>query len=113
MKKNGPAITSALFKSAQKLNNIGDNYDAILCTMALLCVEVGSEETLVELFRLALGLQSFASDLDTSELSLGHRAALQNMVAKYMNVSSQLMAIPALCQHVEDVIKVIHRKNKT
>src|SRR5690606_37132371 len=34
------------------------------------------------------------------------RAEIHNLVAKFLNLSAQLLAIPALCQHVQQVIKL-------
>ncbi len=102
MKKNGYGILSSLYRSALAPDNTGESYDAILCTMSLLCVEVGCDEVVVELFRMALGLQSAALDPSTV-MTLFDRKEIQNLVAKYLNLASQLMAIPALCQHVHQV----------
>ncbi|KIH61552.1 hypothetical protein ANCDUO_08178, partial [Ancylostoma duodenale] len=74
--------------------------DAIQCTMSLLCIEVGFDETLIELFRLAFALQSLALDPQQS-FTADKRIALHNLVAKYMNLAAQLMANPSLCQHVQ------------
>ncbi|KIH61550.1 hypothetical protein ANCDUO_08176 [Ancylostoma duodenale] len=77
--------------------------DAIQCTMSLLCIEVGFDETLIELFRLAFALQSLALDPQQS-FTADKRIALHNLVAKYMNLAAQLMANPSLCQHVQQVV---------
>uniref|UniRef100_A0A1I7XQG4 Non-specific serine/threonine protein kinase n=1 Tax=Heterorhabditis bacteriophora TaxID=37862 RepID=A0A1I7XQG4_HETBA len=76
--------------------------DAIQCTMSLLCIEVGFDETLIELFRLSLALQSLAVDT-TQSFSNEKQLAIHNLVAKYMNLAAQLMANPPLCQHVQQV----------
>ncbi len=39
------------------MNNRVDNFEALYCTLALLCIETGGDEILIELFRLALGIQ--------------------------------------------------------
>ncbi|EPB75989.1 hypothetical protein ANCCEY_04910 [Ancylostoma ceylanicum] len=59
--------------------------------------------TLIELFRLALALQSLALDPQQS-FTADKRIALHNLVAKYMNLAAQLMANPSLCQHVQQVV---------
>lgn len=56
----------------------------------------------MELFRFCFGLQRLALDAE-EDFSLKKRAGLHNVVAKYMNLSSQLLAIPLLCQHVQQV----------
>ncbi|XGW13265.1 hypothetical protein V3C99_013698, partial [Haemonchus contortus] len=83
--------------------NLQQHIDAIQCTMSLLCIEVGFDETLIELFRLAFALQSLAVD-NLMVFSDEKRIALHNLVAKYMNLAAQLMANPSLCQHVQQVV---------
>ncbi|VDL84334.1 unnamed protein product, partial [Nippostrongylus brasiliensis] len=83
--------------------NLLQHMDAIQCTMSLLCIEVGYDETLIELFRLAFALQSLAVD-QSMAFSNEKRIALHNLVAKYMNLAAQLMANPSLCQHVQQVV---------
>uniref|UniRef100_A0A914VNN2 Uncharacterized protein n=1 Tax=Plectus sambesii TaxID=2011161 RepID=A0A914VNN2_9BILA len=106
MKKNMHAILSTLYRSATSGGGVNSqaNMDAILCTLSLLCVEVGFDEVLVELFRLVFGLQTSALD-HTVRITAQNRARIHNLVAKYLNLSSQLLAIPALCQHIQQVIK--------
>ncbi len=50
-----------LFESFKMNNNTGENYDALYTTLALLCVEMSSDEVLVEIVRVALCLQDTAS----------------------------------------------------
>lgn len=57
---------------------------------------------LVELFRLVFGLQTAVLD-PTLRITVQNRARIHNVVAKYLNLSSQLLAIPAFCQHVQQV----------
>ncbi|CAI4231697.1 unnamed protein product [Auanema sp. JU1783] len=106
MRKNTHNITQMLYKAIVMIAEddfITSHVDSILCTMSLLCIEVGFDETLIELFRLALGIQSYALD-DTIEMGDQKRMALHNLVAKFMNLAAQLMANPALCQHVQQVV---------
>lgn len=104
MKRHCYPICSTLYKCAMAADNSSENFDAILCTMILLCVEVGCEEVIVELYRLALGFQTVAADSATA-MTKFYRIELHNLVAKFINVSAQLLAIPALCQHVQQVVK--------
>lgn len=38
-------------------SNKVDNFEALYCTMALICIEMSSKETVVELIRLGLDMQ--------------------------------------------------------
>ncbi|VDN25036.1 unnamed protein product [Gongylonema pulchrum] len=59
---------------------------------------------LIQLFRLSFALQSLALE-SSFGFSGSKRIAVHNLVAKYLNFSSQLMAIPSLCQHVQQIVK--------
>ena len=41
----------------QQVNNRVDNFENLFCTMCLLCIEMGSDEVLIELVRFLLGIQ--------------------------------------------------------
>ncbi|VDP05717.1 unnamed protein product [Soboliphyme baturini] len=68
IRKNCSAIFSALYKSTLMANNTSDNYDAIFYTLALILIEIGSEDMVIDLFRLCLAIQGAAYD---SSLHLG------------------------------------------
>lgn len=59
-------------------------------------------QMLIQLYRLSFALQSMALE-SSFGFSGSKRIAIHNLVAKYLNFSSQLMAIPSLCQHVQQV----------
>lgn len=61
---------------------------------------------LIQLFRLSFALQSMALE-SSFRFNGAKRIAIHNLVAKYLNFSSQLMAIPSLCQHVQQVIYIL------
>ncbi|VBB30779.1 unnamed protein product [Acanthocheilonema viteae] len=107
MRNYAPHLLNALHRCVwmvpeDKTQN--EHMDAILCTMALLCIEVGFDEMLIQLFRLSFALQSMALE-SSFRFSGAKRIAIHNLVAKYLNFSSQLMAIPSLCQHVQQIVK--------
>ena len=106
MKKNGNLLYWHIYENIQKNNNRVDNFQGLYCTMALLCLELSDEEVLVELFCLALGIQELAIN---TALPITHKCAVHALVAAYLNLMSQLTAIPALIQHVTAVVKVRRR----
>lgn len=106
MRKHIHDMTQMLYRAVTLVvddENLQLHMDAIQCTMSLLCIEVGFDETLIELFRLAFALQTLAVDLSNG-FSAEKRIALHNLIAKYMNLAAQLMANPSLCQHVQQVV---------
>lgn len=104
MRKNGYFIYSTLYKCALMPGNTDDNYAALLCTLLLMCVEVGCEMAIVDSYRLALALQSAALD-ESSAMSPDCRVQVHNFVARYFSLSSQLLVIPLLCQHAQQVLQ--------
>ena len=82
--------------------------DCLLTSMCLVCIETGHDAQLIELFRLCFALQELALDYTTplsADFSTRKRAALHNVVAKYMLLCSQLLDIPMLCQHVQQTLE--------
>ncbi|UYV63414.1 EFR3A, partial [Cordylochernes scorpioides] len=57
MKKHGPEILAVLYESVQLSGNTEENYNVIFTTLALICVELGSEEVISDLLRLVFALQ--------------------------------------------------------
>jgi hypothetical protein len=68
--------------------------------MSLLCIEIGNDETQVELLRLAFALQQMALE---NQMSFEKIIQMHNLVARFLNLASQLISIPSLCQHVQQV----------
>ncbi|XP_077495686.1 protein EFR3 homolog stmA isoform X3 [Amblyomma americanum] len=105
MKKNGPDLLSHIYENAQLPNNLPTNFQALYTTLALLCVELGSEDVLIELLRLMFAIQDLPSSGLVS-MSGAHMASLHALVAAFMFLAGQLTSIPSLCSHVNEVIKV-------
>lgn len=57
IRKHGPEIFTALYESLELQNNTSENYDSIYATIALITVELLSEETMMDLIRLLLSMQ--------------------------------------------------------
>lgn len=103
MKKHGHEIFLHIYDNMCFPNNRSENSDALYCTLALLCVEVGSEEALMDMLRLTLALQEMA--LTNNGIYDEQRYAIHHIVASYLNLIGQLTAVPEMCQHIEKVIK--------
>jgi len=67
--------------------------------------QVACEESIVDSYRLVLALQMAAVD-DVIALSTETRLQVHNFVARYLAFSSQLLALPTLFQHVQQVGKI-------
>jgi hypothetical protein len=101
IKKNGPLFFWHLYETLQLSNNKVDNFETVFTTMVLLFIELGADEVLIDIFRLALEIQNTAVN---APLPITHKCALHALVAAYLYIVSQLSAIPALGQHVTKVI---------
>ncbi|KAI6172439.1 hypothetical protein M3Y98_00973300 [Aphelenchoides besseyi] len=106
MKSNSAIILSSLYTFAQMMDedDLQKHADSLLCSMCLICIETGHDAQLIELFRLCFALQDLALD-STANFNIKKRATLHNVVAKYMNLCSQLLCLPALCHDVQQVIE--------
>ncbi|XP_064604803.1 protein EFR3 homolog B-like isoform X2 [Liolophura sinensis] len=103
MKRVGTSFYAHLYENMEKESNRLENYKALYCTMALISIEMGEEDILVELLRLALDIQDLA--VSSQHLTVAYRCAIHAMVAAYLNLISQLTSIPALYQCTAQVIE--------
>lgn len=53
--KHGPVIYDALYTSLTLESNTVENIEAVYTTLALLCVELASHETVIDLLQLVIG----------------------------------------------------------
>lgn len=80
--KHGPVIYDALYSSLQMESNNVENMESVYTTLALLCVEVASQETVVDLIQLVLGLQTLS--LNSTNLSSAQKFNLHAIVASLL-----------------------------
>ncbi|CAE1178789.1 unnamed protein product [Acanthosepion pharaonis] len=102
MKKTGNHFYHHLYENIEMETNHLDNFASLYCTMALILVEVGSNEILVDLCRLALDIQHMVCT--TNHLPIMHKCAIHALLAAYLNLLALLMAIPAFSDHVNQVL---------
>jgi hypothetical protein len=57
IRKHGPEVYRSLYESLEQPNNTVENIEAVYTTLALLCVELASEETVMEMLRLVISIQ--------------------------------------------------------
>lgn len=109
MSKHGSDLLMHIYENAKFSNNTQDHFDAIFTTLALLCVEMSSEEILSELFRVTFALQDLclsgnSNPGESRGLSEVHKSAIHGIVAGFFHLTAGLTAIPLLCSHVEQII---------
>ncbi|BFY99181.1 hypothetical protein BsWGS_02221 [Bradybaena similaris] len=104
MKKSGMQLYSHILENLQLDSNHIDNFESIYCTMCLICLEVGQDEVLIELVRLALDIQQMA--LNSSTLPMTHLCAIHSLVAAFLNFIAQTTSVNSLCPYVQQVVDV-------
>ncbi|XP_042897803.1 protein EFR3 homolog B isoform X2 [Parasteatoda tepidariorum] len=103
-KKNGPDVLMHMYENVQLANNTAENFDAIYVTLALICVEFGTDsDVLIELIRLIFAIQDLPAK--SSLLSSGQHCAMHILVAGFLYFLGQLTAIPLFCSHIDQIIK--------
>ncbi|KAI1297895.1 Protein EFR3 -like protein B [Halotydeus destructor] len=107
MKKYGCDIMLRIYEGLKMPNNMADNYDALFTSLALFCVEMSSEEVLVEILRVALALQEAAG---SSNLTETQRSGLHAVSSGLCHLCANLSAVPGLISHVDQVIKERHER---
>ncbi|XP_044006270.1 protein EFR3 homolog cmp44E isoform X2 [Aphidius gifuensis] len=103
IRKHGPEIYSALYESLELSSNNVDNIEAIYTTLALLAVELASEDTILEQLRLVLSLQDLA--LTNNQLSTSIKFNLHAIVISLLVLISNVCNINSLIDYSKKLIE--------
>ena len=101
IRKHGPEIYLALYESLELASNKVENVESIYTTLALLAVELASEETVLELLRLVLSLQDLA--LTSSQISVSLKFNLHAIVISLLVLISYVCNITSLMDYASKV----------
>jgi len=101
IRKHGPEIYLALYESLELSSNTVENVESIYTTLALLAIELASEETVLELLRLVLSLQDLA--LTSAQISLSLKFNLHAIVISLLVLISYVCNITALMDYAKKV----------
>ncbi|XP_044519700.1 protein EFR3 homolog B isoform X3 [Gracilinanus agilis] len=104
MKKHSQQLYRHIYMSCKLENNVQKHYEALYSMLALISIELANEEVVVDLIRLVLAVQEMAH-INEENLPVYNRCALYALGAAYLNLISQLTAVPAFCQHIHEVIE--------
>nr|CAD7200902.1 unnamed protein product [Timema douglasi] len=102
IRKNGPEIYLSLYESLEQSNNTVENVEAIYTTLALLIVELASEETVLDLLRLVISIQDMA--LTNGSLSPAQKFNLHAVVASLLLLIPNVVHITPLLEYAEKVV---------
>lgn len=100
--KHGPIIYDALYTSLQMDTNTPENIEAIYTTLALLCVELSSNETIIDMLQLVLGIQSLA--LNNTSLSNAQKFNLHALVICLLVLISYVSNIKPLEDYANQIV---------
>ncbi|KAL1514341.1 hypothetical protein ABEB36_003614 [Hypothenemus hampei] len=101
--KHGPMIYDALYSSLQMDSNTPENIEAIYTTLALLCVELASTDTVIDLLQLLLGIQSMA--LTSTTLSNTQKFNLHVLVISLFVLISDVVNIQVLSDYAMRLVE--------
>lgn len=82
-------------------NNTVDNFEAVYTTLALICVELLSEETILDFIRLILSIQELA--ITNAVLSTQQKFHLHALVVSIMLLVAVIIDLQPLKDYVEKV----------
>uniref|UniRef100_A0A4W3JC81 Protein EFR3 homolog A n=1 Tax=Callorhinchus milii TaxID=7868 RepID=A0A4W3JC81_CALMI len=105
MKKQGQQLYRYIYLGCKEEDNDLKNFDSLFIALALITIELANDEVIIDLVRLALAMQDVAVS-NEDNLPMYNRCAILALVAGYLNFLSQMIAIPAFCQHVNKVIEM-------
>lgn len=103
IRKHGPEIYLALYESLELPSNTVDNIKAIYTTLALLAVELASEETVLEQLRLVLSLQDLA--LTSGQITPSLKFNLHAIVVSLLVLISYVCSITSLMDYANKIVE--------
>uniref|UniRef100_A0A8C4Q735 EFR3 homolog B n=1 Tax=Eptatretus burgeri TaxID=7764 RepID=A0A8C4Q735_EPTBU len=109
MKKYGQQLLRHVYLNSQCEENGSDMFRALYCSLGLLGLEFAGEDIALDLFRVALAMQDVALDGD-EPLSVFSRCALLALTLAFVGLLGRFTAVPALCQHVAQVVEARQEK---
>ncbi|KAK9873939.1 hypothetical protein WA026_002292 [Henosepilachna vigintioctopunctata] len=101
--KHGPIIYDALYTSLQIDTNTPENIEAIYTTLSLLCVELSSAETVIDLLQLVLGIQNLA--LTNNSLTTAQKFNLHSLVICLLVLISNVANLKSLEEYASQIVE--------
>ncbi|CAH0718007.1 unnamed protein product, partial [Brenthis ino] len=101
--KHGYAIFSSLYEGLQLESNTAETISAIYTTLALLCVELASEETVCDMLQVILSIQQSA--LSNPVLSTAQQCMLHAVAAALAALVPHVLLLPRLAEYISQIIE--------
>ncbi|KAJ6661523.1 hypothetical protein lerEdw1_014433 [Lerista edwardsae] len=102
--QHGQQLYRHIYLGCKEEDNTHKNFELLYTSLALTTIELANEEVVTDLIRLAIALQDTAI-LNEDNLPMFNRCSIMALVAAYLNFLSQMIAVPAFCQHISKVIE--------
>uniref|UniRef100_A0A4W6C7C1 EFR3 homolog B n=1 Tax=Lates calcarifer TaxID=8187 RepID=A0A4W6C7C1_LATCA len=103
MRKHAQRLYRHVYLTCREESSGPAHYQALFTLLAVLTVELASEEVVVDLIRLVLALQLASSAQES--LSVFNRCGVHAVCAAFLHLLSQLGPPPPLQQHVAQVVE--------
>uniref|UniRef100_A0AC35TLN6 Serine/threonine-protein kinase TOR n=1 Tax=Rhabditophanes sp. KR3021 TaxID=114890 RepID=A0AC35TLN6_9BILA len=99
-------VSAVMYKVINMVDDNGEimlsvHIDSILCTMCLFCIEVGCDETIVEMIHLCASYQTLALNEEMNEVK---KKFIHQLCERFFNLISLVTFIPTFHQHVKQVL---------
>ncbi|XP_075067802.1 protein EFR3 homolog A [Mixophyes fleayi] len=104
MKKHGQQLYRHIYLGCKEEDNVHKNYELLYTALALVTIELANEEVVIDLIRVAIALQDIAIT-NEDNLQMFNRCSIMALVSAYLNFLSQMIAVPAFCQHASKVME--------
>ncbi|XP_039747031.1 protein EFR3 homolog cmp44E isoform X1 [Pararge aegeria] len=101
--KHGYAIFSSLYDGLQLESNTAENVSAIYTTLALLCIELASEETVCDMLQLILSIQHSA--ISNPVLSTAQQCQLHAITIALAALVPHVLLLPRLAEYINQIIE--------
>lgn len=101
IRKHAQDIYVSIYESLEMTNNTIDNVEAVYTTLALICIELLSEETVLDFIRLILSIQELA--ITNAVLSTQQKFHLHAFVISIMLLVAVVLDLHPFKDYVEKV----------
>jgi hypothetical protein len=101
IRKYAQDIYVSIYESLEMTNNTVDNVEAVYTTLALICIELLSEETVLDFIRLILSIQELA--ITNAVLSTQQKFNLHSLVISVMLLVAIVIDLHPLKDYIEKV----------
>ncbi|XP_050543954.1 protein EFR3 homolog cmp44E-like isoform X3 [Daktulosphaira vitifoliae] len=102
IRKHAQDVYVSIYESLEITNNTIDNFEAVYTTLALICVELLSEESVLDYIRLILSIQELA--ITNAVLSTQQKFHLHTLVISIMHLTAVVLDLQPLGDYVDKII---------